>query len=109
MLQQSLEDYQSFEGTILEIRRNFLKIAFSRGASDGLEQCPADSVWRMDKYSPETTFQRQLKVWKPVPCMHGLLVSFVMLIAFPHDTVSGLHLVSIVGRDKLISCLFPHI
>ncbi|BDA47014.1 probable regulator of nonsense transcripts 1 homolog at C-terminar half [Coccomyxa sp. Obi] len=57
----SFQDYQSFEGTILEIRRNFLKIAFSRGASDGLEQCPADSVWRMDKYSPETTFQRQLK------------------------------------------------
>lgn len=57
-----MEDYQSFEGTILEIRRNYLKIAFSRGASDGLEQCPADSLWRMDKYSPETTFQRQLKV-----------------------------------------------
>ena len=64
MCQQTMEDYQSFEGTILEIRCNFLKIAFSRKASDGLEQCPADSVWRMDKYSPETTFQRQLKVRK---------------------------------------------
>jgi hypothetical protein len=61
-LGQSMDDYQSFEGTILEIRRNFVRIAFSRAASDGMEECPRDSVWRMDKYSPETTFQRQLKV-----------------------------------------------
>lgn len=57
-----MEDYVTFEGTVLEVRRSSVKIAFSKGDSDGIESCPPGSVWRIDKYSPETTFQRQLKV-----------------------------------------------
>lgn len=54
-----------FEGTVLEVRRSSVKIAFSKADSDGIEACPPHSVWRLDKYSPETTFQRQLKVTHP--------------------------------------------
>jgi hypothetical protein len=62
---QGLEEYNTIEGTVLEVRRGSLKLALSKGDSDRIEACPSGSVWRMDKYAPETTFQRQLQVRDP--------------------------------------------
>ena len=58
-----METYASFEGTILEVRRGFVRAVFSRSASDQMEdRVAAGGTWRIDRYSPETTYQRQLKV-----------------------------------------------
>ena len=55
----------SAEGTILEVRRGFIKVALPRKASDALEMAGVNAMWRMDRYSPDTTYQRQLKVNMP--------------------------------------------
>ena len=59
---QGMDSYASFEGTILEVRRTYIRVVFSRAASDRMEARPARGTWRVDRYSPETTYQRQLKV-----------------------------------------------
>ena len=57
-----MESYASFEGTILEVRRGYVRAVFSRSHSDKMEERGAKGTWRIDRYSPETTYQRQLKV-----------------------------------------------
>ena len=47
---------------MLEVRRSFVKVALSRRASDKMEAQGRGATWRMDRYSPDTTYQRQLKV-----------------------------------------------
>ena len=50
------------EGTMLEVRRGYIRAVFLRGNSDKMEACSGDGTWRFDRYSPETTYKRQLKV-----------------------------------------------
>ena len=57
-----MESYASFEGTVLEVRRGYVRAVFSRRNSDKMEERAAQGTWRFDRYSPETTYQRQLKV-----------------------------------------------
>ena len=57
-----MDAYESVEGTVLEVRRTYVKLALSRRASDKMEAQGRNATWRMDRYSPDTTYQRQLKV-----------------------------------------------
>ena len=57
-----MDSYASFEGTILEVRRGYVRAVFSRSNSDKMEERGSQGTWRFDRYSPETTYQRQLKV-----------------------------------------------
>lgn len=59
---QSLESYAHFEGTILEVRRSYIRAVFSRVNSDKMEDHSSRGTWRFDRYSPDTTHKRQLKV-----------------------------------------------
>ena len=59
---QGMDSYASFEGTILEIRRGYVRAVFSRSNSDRMEERASQGTWRFDRYSPETTYKRQLKV-----------------------------------------------
>lgn len=70
---QGMDSYASFEGTILEVRRTYIRVVFSRAASDRMEARPARGTWRIDRYSPETTYQRQLKVNQQRLCMTSAL------------------------------------
>ncbi len=64
---QGMDSYASFEGTILEVRRGYVRAVFNRSNSDKMEERGAQGTWRFDRYSPETTYQRQLKVDFLVP------------------------------------------
>ena len=68
-LVQGLDSYASFEGTILEVRRGYVRAVFSRTNSDRMEERTSQGTWRFDRYSPETTYKRQLKVdtWAAPP------------------------------------------
>jgi len=59
---QSLESYAFFEGTILEVRRSYIRAVFSQAKSDRMEDRPSQYTWRFDRYSPDTTYKRQLQV-----------------------------------------------
>jgi hypothetical protein len=61
---QGMDAYVSAEGTILEVRRAWIKVALPCKASDALEGAGGGATWRMDRYSPDTTYQRQIKVGK---------------------------------------------
>ena len=56
---------------MLEVRRNYVKVALPRRASDRMEAQGPGATWRMDRYSPDTTYQRQLKVPREVFARDG--------------------------------------
>jgi hypothetical protein len=57
-----MDSYLAVEGTVLEVRRGYIRAVFSHGNSDKMEACSGNGTWRFDNYSPETTYKRQLKV-----------------------------------------------
>ena len=82
---QGMDSYASFEGTILEVRRTYIRVVFSRAASDRMEARPARGTWRVDRYSPETTYQRQLKVKQQRPCIARAVRQHVALLSAMQD------------------------
>ena len=63
-----MDSYLAVEGTVLEVRRGYIRAVFSRENSDKMEACSGNGTWRFDRYSPETTYKRQLKVQWQDPC-----------------------------------------
>ena len=88
---QGMESYASFEGTILEVRRTYIRAVFSRAASDRMEARPARGTWRIDRYSPETTYQRQLKVKQECLCMASCIGAAWSLIQRKTRVSNGHH------------------
>lgn len=74
-----MDSYATFEGTVLEVRRGYVRAVFSRSNSDKMDERGSRATWRFDRYSPKTTFQRQLKVEPLAPCLwssrEGCLIS----------------------------------
>jgi len=88
-------DVNALEATVYDMSRAGLLVAVGHKQSLALEAVGGRGLWRMDKCSPQTTVERQLKAGRPpdarVTCARGRPASVVRMAECASGCASAAH------------------